>query len=136
MKKVLETMRLSKMIRLIILDDHEEVRDQLAARLRRDPRIEVVGTAPFDDVAVDLVCSAQPQIVLIDPSRRDGLATSILRKIAAALPQSVIVVLTAVTDTAQNMALRDAGAQRILIKGLSSNELIAELLDAVQVLSS
>jgi NarL family two-component system response regulator LiaR len=64
------------MIRLLIIEDHAAVAEGLAALLRDQPDIELVGTATDPADASQLIASGQPDIVLCDVmlgGRRAGL---------------------------------------------------------------
>ncbi len=116
-------------IRLLIVDNHENVRRLLVARLARDPQFEIVGDAPNIASALEVVKISEPHMVLIDPSVENAVGFTTLQQFLAMLPGVVIVALIAVADTAQQMALKKVGVHRVLIKGMSSNHLIQSLVE-------
>ncbi len=111
-------------IRILLADDHASVRAQIRARLGHEPRFEIVGEAQDSAEAVECALMLKPRIVLIDPMMRDGLGLEATRQIAARLPGTAVVVLTAFTDTAQRIELRKAGTRYILNKGIESQRLV------------
>ncbi len=115
-------------IHILIADDHPNVRAQIRARLSRESCFQVVAEAANSAEAVTRTLESKPQILLIDPMMRDGLGIHAVRRIAASVPMTIIVVLTAAADTAFAMELRKAGVQRVLDKGIASQELIDLLL--------
>ncbi len=114
-------------IQIILADNHRLVREQLEARLRREPDFEVVGVASNSLETWEETQSKRPPILLVDPLMRDGLGLATLRQIRTHFPDLVIVILTAYLDTALNMHFQEMGIQRILTKGIDSSKLLAEL---------
>ena len=111
-------------IRILLADDHTRVRGQISIRLRREPDLAVIGEAADSQQALALARRERPAVVLIDPFMRDGLGLETVHRIAACLPEIAIIVLAAVSDTSQRMALRKAGACQILDKGIPSEQLL------------
>ncbi len=91
-----------------------------------------MGEAINSAQAIALALTEKPHIVLIDPMMRDGLGMSALRQIASRFPEGELVILTAVADTAEQMAYRKLGVQKVLIKGLASTQLLSELREIIQ----
>lgn len=116
-----------KKIRLLLADDHPDVLTYLASRLRSEADIEIVGEATNSAQAIALALTEKPNAVLIDPMMRDGLGMNALRQIASRCPESHLVVLTAVVDTATHMEYRKMGISKVLIKGIESTKLVDEL---------
>jgi DNA-binding NarL/FixJ family response regulator len=113
-----------KKVRVLLADSHPQVRTQLAARLRREPDIEIIGLASTSGQTLRLALSNQPDVLLIDPVMRDGFGLANLRQIVARLPQIAIIVLTAYVDTALKIELDRMGVSHILSKGLASENLV------------
>ena len=116
-----------KSIRILLADDHPGVRAQIRTRLGHEPVFEVVGEAENSAQAVECALALRPNVVLIDPMMRDGLGIDATRQIAAHLPETAVVVLTAFADTAQRIELRKAGTRAILNKGIESQRLVETL---------
>ncbi len=114
-------------IRILLADDHQNVRMQVRARLLREPDFEIVAEAINSSEVLERALLAKPQIVLIDPMMRDGLGVQSVQRLATCIPEVAIVVLIAVADTALQMELRRMGARQILNKGLASAQLVTTL---------
>lgn len=121
-------------IRILLADDHPQVRGQLVARLRRESDFEVVGVAVDSFQTLQEARSEQPDLLLIDPMMRDGLGLATLRQLRANLPNMIVVVLTAVVDTTLNIQLQEMGIKHILAKGVLSSRLLSELRTAASTL--
>jgi DNA-binding NarL/FixJ family response regulator len=113
-----------KKVRILLADSHPHVRRQLAARLQREPDIEIVGQASNSGQALRFALDGDPDILLIDPMMRDGFGLANLRQIVSRVPKIAIIVLTAYADTALQMELTRMGVKHILSKGLASEILI------------
>ena len=111
-------------IRILLADDHANVRDQIRNRLSREPDLEIVGEARHSTQAMELAAQTTPDVVLIDPIMRDGRGLVAVAQIAQQLPQVTIIVLTAFADTALQMELKRIGIRCILDKGIQSEQLI------------
>jgi DNA-binding NarL/FixJ family response regulator len=121
-------------IRILLAEDHAQVRGQLIARLNRESDFELVGVASDSFQALQKAQIHQPDLLLIDPIMRDGLGLATLRQLHASLPNMIVVVLTAVVDTILKIRLKEMGMEHILSKGIPTSELLAELRSAVRVL--
>jgi PAS domain S-box-containing protein len=110
---------------ILLVDDHplfiEGLRNMLAAR-----GLSVVGTARDGHEAIEQVRTLRPDVVLMDMEmpHLDGLAA--LRKIAAELPETRVVMLTAIDDERVFEAVR-AGAAGYLRKDQRAEEFFEAL---------
>lgn len=116
-------------IRILLADDHQNVRSQMRLRLVRERDFQVVAEAANSVQAVERAQELNPHIALIDPMMQDGLGLQTVRWIGDHLPETAVVVLTAVADTALQIELRKMGVRRILNKGIASPDLITILRD-------
>ena len=104
------------MIRVLVADDQELVREGLAMILAAQPDIDVVGEATDGVHAVAMAKELQPDVVLMDVRmpRLDGIDAT--RRVLAAVPHCHVLVLTTFdVDEAVLSALR-AGASGFLLK--------------------
>jgi DNA-binding NarL/FixJ family response regulator len=119
-------------IPILIADEHLQVRKQVLARLERELVFSVVGLADDSSSTVRLANETRPRLILIDPVMRDGLGFDALRHLRSNLPDSTIIVLTAVTDTARKIEFEKMGIRFIVEKGIESYKLV-EILRAAAV---
>lgn len=122
-------------IRILLADDHAQVRGQLAARLRREPDFELAGVVGDSFQTLQEAQALQPDLLLMDPMMRDGLGLATLRQLRVNLPNIIVVVLTAVVDTTLSVQLREMGIKHILPKGIPTSELLSELRFAAGTVS-
>ena len=119
-------------VRILLADDHPQLRGQLAARLRRESDFKVVGVTANSIHTLQEAQAKQPDLLLMDPMMRDGLGLATLRQVCTNLPNIVVVVLTAIIDTTLNIQLREMGIKHILAKGVLSSQLLSELRAATR----
>ena len=110
-------------IRVLIADDHRVVREGLRMLLERDPELTVVGEASDGAEAVELARQLHPEVVLMDllMPGMDGIAAiSAIRK---ELPETEVVALTSVLESAAVVSAVRAGAIGYLFKDIHAPEL-------------
>ncbi len=116
-----------KRIRVVVADDHTQLRSLIRARLEREPDFQVVAEAATRKQLLEAIPRSQPDILLIDPALQDGEGLLVLDAIARAYPRVKLAVLTAVADTDMRMQLEALGVHGIFNKGIQSEELIKAL---------
>ncbi len=112
---------------LLIVDDHEVVRQGLVALLGRRPEFHVVAEA---GTAADAVAAArrfQPDLVIMDVRLPDGSGIEACREIRAELPNTRVVILTSYPDEDAVLSAIVAGASGYLLKQVRARDLVAAL---------
>lgn len=114
-------------IRVLIVDDHEIVREGLATLLAEEPTVKVVGQAVNGTEAVALVKKLRPEVILMDlvMPEMDGLEA--MQQIRQVSPSSYVLVLTSFADEQRVPEAIKAGAIGYLMKDV----LKADLLQAI-----
>lgn len=116
--------------RVLIVDDHAVVRDGLRALLGTRG-FDVVGVAGDGAEAIREAQLSRPDVVLMDVNMPgvDGVETT--RRLLAAAPETVVLMLTMYDDDAAVFSAMRAGARGYLLKGASQDELVAALHSAL-----
>ena len=113
------------MIRVIVADDQELVREGIAAILDAQPDINVVGSAADGGEAIGLVHAVQPDVALMDirMPEIDGVEAT-RRLVQGGSTTRVLILTTFATDANVVGALR-AGASGFLLKDAPKSSLLA-----------
>ena len=124
-----------QVLRIVIADDQNSVREGLVVLLDLLPGIEVVGSASNGQQAIELVAEHQPDAILLDlhmPVLNGVETAKILR---SDHPDVAIVVLTTYADDANVLAALHAGARGYLTKDADRSDIAAALRSAAAGLS-
>lgn len=115
---------MSDAIRVLVVDDHDIVRQGLRAMLEAKPDIEVAGEAADGFQAVEMALKVKPDVILMDLEmpRRNGICA--IHDIKAKMPGARILVLSSFSDDAQIVEAVHAGALGYLLKTANLNELV------------
>lgn len=114
-------------IRVLIVDDIAETRENLRKLLSFDPGIEVVGAAASGQEGIALVREYRPHVVLMDINMpgMDGItATEIIQK---EFPATQVVMLSVQGETDYLRRAMMAGARDFLTKPPSGDELMSTI---------
>jgi len=112
---------------LLIVDDHEVVRQGLAALLGRRPEFQVVAEAGTVAEAVAAARRFRPDLVVMDVRLPDGSGIEACREIRAELPETRVVMLTSYPDEDAVLSAIIAGASGYLLKQVRARDLVAAL---------
>ena len=111
-------------IRVLIVEEHDKVRREMAARLGNEVHLELVGAAAPGEEAVAMVQRGRPDVILLGLGMKAERGLDICRKVAAIAPEARILVLTSYEDEAEKQEAYRAGACGYLLKDLHSRDLI------------
>lgn len=111
-------------IRVLVVDDHNVVREGLRAVLESREDIEVIGEAGDGDQAIIQARVLQPDVILMDLEmpRKNGISATY--EIMAEQPQARILVLSSFSDESKVAELVQAGAKGYLLKDADAHELV------------
>ena len=117
-------------LRLLVVDDHEVVRQGLVALIDRREKFQVVAEAGSVEEALDAARRFQPDLVIMDVRLPDGSGIEACREIRAELPGTRVVMLTSYPDEEAVLSAIIAGASGYLLKQIRARDLV-NALDAV-----
>jgi DNA-binding NarL/FixJ family response regulator len=123
---------MSNPITVILVDDHEVVRNGVRAYLDTLPDYQVVGEASSGEQALSLVTELIPDIVLMDliMPGMDGVET--IRRIKKTSPRTQVVVLTSYHEDVHIFPALKAGAISYILKDMKMEKLVEALHRAAQ----
>ena len=114
-------------LRLLVVDDHEVVRQGLVALLDRRTGFEVVAQAGSVAEAIDAAARFEPDLVIMDVRLPDGTGIEACREIRAAHPATRVIMLTSYPDEEAVLSAIIAGASGYLLKQIRGRDLVAAL---------
>ena len=114
-------------IRVLVVEDHNVVRQGLVALLKVVEGLEVVGEAADGAEAVAQFRKQHPDVTLIDLRLPGMSGVDVIHRVRAETPQARFVVLTTYDGDEDIYRALKAGAKAYLLKGMTSEELIATI---------
>lgn len=120
-------------IRVLIVDDVAETRENIRKLLQFDAQIEVVGASRNGLEGVDLAIETQPDVVLMDINMPDMDGISATEAIRKKVPHTQIVILSVQGDSNYMRRAMLAGARDFLTKPIDVDELTAAIRRAGRV---
>jgi len=111
-------------LRVLLVDDHEIVRDGIASLLRATEDIVVAGEAGTVRAAVDEADRTRPDVVVMDVRLADGSGIEATREIKSRRPQIQVLMLTSFADDEALFASIMAGASGYVLKQVRGGELV------------
>jgi two-component system, NarL family, response regulator len=120
----MSTARDSGKIRVLTVDDHQLLREGIAAVLESQEDITLVGEAGNGREAIETFRRLRPDVTLMDLRMPDMSGIEAIVAIRAEFPNARIIVLTTYAGDAHAAAALKAGAAGYLLKNLVRKELI------------
>src|SRR5437868_9445828 len=111
------------MIRLLVIDDHEMVREGLKAMLTAEPDFDIVGDAANAEQAYELIHRLRPDVILLDVRLPGVSGIEICRTVAERYPEIAVIILTTFTDENLIAQCIQAGARGFIVKDIERFDL-------------
>ncbi len=111
------------MIRLLIIDDHEMVREGLKAMLTAEPDFEIVGDAANAEQAFELLERLHPDVILLDIRLPGASGIDVCRTVTERYPETAVIILTTFTDETLVAQCIQAGARGFIVKDIERFDL-------------
>lgn len=119
-------------ISVLLVEDHDVVREGIRMLLERDGRIAVVGEAGTMDVAIKEAARLKPKIIVADVRLPDGSGLELCDKVPLVSPDSRIIFLTAFPDDKAVLAAVKGGARGYLLKEVKPDGLLKCILEVAE----
>ncbi|MEA2509423.1 MAG: hypothetical protein QOG21_1505 [Actinomycetota bacterium] len=119
-------------LRVMLVDDHEIVRQGLRALLEAEDDIEVVAEAENGPSAVPLASAHQPDVIVMDVRMPGGSGVEACRAIRDERPDAQVIMLTSFSDDEALFNSIMAGAAGYVLKQIRGHD----LLDAIRTVGS
>ncbi len=117
-------------MRVVLVDDSQDIRSALRRLLEAEPGMEVVGCAEDVAGAVDLIERERPDLVVLDVNLRGGeRGLDVLAHLQRVRPGLTVVVLSNCAEPSMRRAVLDAGAQACFDKAFEFREAVRWIVD-------
>lgn len=117
----------AEVVRVMIVDDHEIVRQGLRAVLEATDGMEVIAEASSVAGAIEQAKLSRPDVVVMDVRLSDGSGVVATREIRATRPETKVIMLTSFADDDALFASIMAGASGYVLKQVKSNDLVSSI---------
>jgi pilus assembly protein CpaE len=120
-------------IKVVIVDDSEETRNNVKTILSFEKRIEVIGEAENGEEAVFITNEARPDIVLMDINMpvMDGIRAT--EEITVSVPETTVIIMSVQGEQEYLKKAMSAGAREFITKPFSSDEIIMAITKTYEV---
>lgn len=115
----------TRVIRVLVVDDHPLFREGLVAALLRDPAFEVVGTAETARDALAAIARLDPDLVIAELNLPDARGTDLCARLQSAHPRARLLVLTGTTAGRVAMNAFRSGARGFVVKTAFPAEVVS-----------
>lgn len=117
-------------LRVMLVDDFDLVRKSLRSLLEQHADVTVVGEASSGEQALQLACSLNPDVVVMDMHMPGWDGAESTRRILKERPATIVIGLSIQTDSDIAKSMLEAGAAAFIAKETAVNELYATLRTA------
>ncbi|MDP9038535.1 MAG: response regulator transcription factor [Acidobacteriota bacterium] len=115
---------MNERIRLLLVEDHQMVRQGLVALLAADEGLEVVGSVGDGLAGIEAYREKRPDVTLIDLQLPKLGGVETIRRVRAEFPDARFIVLTTFDGDEDIYRALQAGARSYLLKGMPWEELL------------
>ncbi|WP_019673012.1 response regulator [Psychrobacter lutiphocae] len=112
------------MIKVLVVDDHDLVRMGISRMLADDPEIEVIGEADSGEMAIKMVRSLQPDVVLLDVNMPNIGGVEATKRLRQFDEKVKILAVSSVSAQPYPSMLLKAGVNGYITKGTPLSEMI------------
>ncbi|HEY8286642.1 MAG TPA: response regulator transcription factor [Chloroflexota bacterium] len=114
-------------IKVMLVDDHEIVRQGLRSLLERREHVQVVAEAGTVAEAVEAGIRVRPDVIVMDVRLPDGTGIEACREIRSECPETRVLMLTSYADDDAVYAAIVAGAAGYLLKQTRGREVVSAI---------
>ena len=112
------------MIRLVLIDDHEVLREGLARLISQEPGLEIVGQAGSAEAGLELIDEQKPDVVTLDLTLPNMNGRELALRLMAQESAPKIVILSSEADSESVKSLVGLGVQGYVSKNAPSADII------------
>jgi DNA-binding NarL/FixJ family response regulator len=109
--------------RILLVDDHQMMRDGLRSILESEDDLDVVGEAGNGHEAVEMNRTLRPDVIVMDIGMRDLNGIDATQQIKAERPQAKVIALSTYSDESYVLSMLEAGASGYVLKESAVEEM-------------
>ena len=114
----------AEVLRVLIVDDHELIREGLVGAFTREDATDVIGAVGTVEEAVAMYDAQHPDVIVTDLQLQDGTGLDIIRQVRHRDEKVGLVVVTMHSGDDQIFAAMEAGASAFVGKDAPSAEVV------------
>ncbi len=119
-------------IKILIVDDHQAMRDALKIILELEPDFQVLGDAQDGVKAMELAYTLSPDVIIMDIDLGEMHGIEVTEQVLALQPDICVIGFSMHTDPDLAKDMCKAGAKAFLTKTDPSELLIAAIRDCLK----
>jgi two-component system response regulator NreC len=119
------------MTSIIVVDDHQMMRQGLCALIKEQPDFQIVGDAGDGEEALRLVERFHPDVIVLDMAMPGLNGVEVTRKVMQDSPTCAIVILSMYAAEGYVREAIEAGAKAYVLKQDSAEELVGAIREAI-----
>lgn len=120
-------------IRVVVIDDSQDIRDVLHLALDRDADFELVASAADGESGVAIAEAHQPDLVLLDIAMPEMDGLQALRPIREGCPHAVVIMLTGFAEEVAALSAVEHGAHGFIRKGVGVPQLLDQMREIWEI---
>ena len=120
-------MKKKKAIKILIVDDHQALREGLKVILQLEPDFSIVGEAEEGKQAIELARALAPDVIIMDMDLGDMHGIQVTELILNHQPDICVIGFSMHTDPDLAKVMRKVGAKAYLTKSDSPDQLISAI---------
>lgn len=119
-------------IRLVIVDDHDILREGIKSRLEDNDKFEIIGEGSNGKEAIELYKKYKPDVLLTDISMPEMNGLEAAKEIMADSPDAKVIFLSVYDDAEYVTAAVRIGARGFVLKDVSKPEMVQAICRVAQ----
>ncbi len=116
-----------KRLRIVIAEDSDLIRKLLAGLIAKIEKVELIGSAPDGDMALQVIRGLKPDVVILDVEMPNKTGLEVLKEIRKDEDDSTVVIIFTANETYRDECLVN-GANYFLDK-VTEFKLLIDILE-------
>jgi DNA-binding NarL/FixJ family response regulator len=119
------------MTTIVVVDDHQMMRQGLCALIKEQPDFQVLGDAGNGEEGLKLVERLHPDVIVLDMAMPGINGVEVARRVAQNSPKCAVVILSMYAAEGYVREAIEAGAKAYVLKQDSADELVGAIREAI-----